>query len=62
MQTVIELALKAPFKLRVVQIAGMKLKIVSMYGNVRILEFDDDFHRLTLSTCIEIEQGMLVKT
>ena len=60
-QAIVELALKAPFKLRVIQVTRMKLEIVRMDGNV-VPELDDHLHRLTLGTCIESKQRMLVQT
>ena len=62
MQTIVKLALEAPFKLRMIQIAGMEFKVVSMHGNRGTLEGDDDFHALAFRARVEIEQRMLVKT
>lgn len=61
MQAVEELALEGPLKLRVVQIAGMKLEIVGMHGNVRVLKLDDDFDGVAFVAGIEIEQRMFVE-
>ena len=62
MQAVVELALEGPFELGMVQIARMKLEIIGVYRNRRILELDDDFDAVSLCSRIEIEQGMLIKT
>jgi hypothetical protein len=61
MQAVKQLALKSPFKLRMVQISWMKLEIVGMYGDVRILELDDDLHAFALAARGEVEQRVLVE-
>jgi hypothetical protein len=61
MQAVKQLALKSPFKLRMVQVPRMKLEIVGMDGNVRILEFDDDLYAFALAAGGEVEQRVLVE-
>jgi hypothetical protein len=61
-QAVIELALKAPFELKIVQIARMKLEIIGMHWNVRVLEFDDDFDAVTLFAGRKVQQRVLVET
>jgi len=54
-QTIVELALEAPFKLRMIQVARVQLKIVGMHRDDRVLELDNDFHRFALGAGIEIE-------
>jgi len=44
---IVKLALKAPFKLRVVKVARMKIKKISVYRNRRVPELDCDLHTLT---------------
>jgi hypothetical protein len=40
-QSVEELALEAPFELRVIQIAGVQVKVVRMNRDLLVLEADD---------------------
>jgi hypothetical protein len=61
MQRVVELTLKSPFELRVVEIAGVQNEIISVDGNGGILELDDDFDSFAFGTRREVKQGMLVK-
>jgi hypothetical protein len=60
-QAVKELALESPLKLRMIQVAGMKLEIVGMNRDVWILEFDNDFDTLTLAAGGKVQQRMLVE-
>jgi hypothetical protein len=60
-QAVEELALEGPFKLGMVQIAGMKVEIVGMDRDVGILELDDDFDAFALRASGEVEKRMLVE-
>ena len=50
MQAIEKLALKGPLKLRMVEVAWMHFEIIGMYGDVRVLEVDDDFNSFTFST------------
>jgi hypothetical protein len=61
-QTIVELALKAPFELRVVQIARMQVEVISVHRNGRILELDDELHAIALGASREIQQWMLVES
>jgi hypothetical protein len=61
MQAVVKLALKSPFKLRMVQISWVQLEIICMNRDGRILELDDDFHALTFAARGKVQQGMLIK-
>ena len=48
MQCVVELALKAPLELRVVEIARMQIEIIRMNRNCGVFKLDNDFHRVAL--------------
>jgi hypothetical protein len=60
-QAVVELPLQSPLELRVVQVARMKIEVVSVHRHRRILELDDQFDAITLSSGGELQQGMLIK-
>src|ERR1700730_2014467 len=60
-QAVVELSLECPFKLRVIEIPGMKLEVVGMHWNRWILELDDHFHRVAFGARREIKQRMFVE-
>jgi len=60
-QRIEELALKAPFELRIVEIARMKLEVVGVNRDVFVLELDDDFNAFTLRARREIQQWMFVE-
>ena len=60
-QRIEELALKAPFELRIVEIARMKLEVVGVNRDVFVLELDDDFNAFTLRARGEIQQWMFVE-
>ena len=62
MQAIVKLALETPLELRMVQIAGMEFEIVSVHGNGRILERDDDLDALAFGARVEIEQRVFVET
>jgi hypothetical protein len=61
MQAVVKLALKSPFKLRMVQISWVQLEIICMHRDGRILELNHDLHALTFAACGKVQQGMLIK-
>ncbi len=61
MQAVVELSLECPFKLRMIEIPGMKLEVVGMHWNRWILELDDHFHRVAFGARREIKQRMFVE-
>src|SRR5207302_4905877 len=48
MQRIEELALEAPFELRIVEVARMKVEIVSMHGHGFIFELNDDLDAFAL--------------
>ena len=61
MQAVIELALEAPFKLRIVQVTRVQIEVIGVDRDGRILELDHQLNALALGASREIEQRMLVK-
>jgi hypothetical protein len=61
-QRVIELPLEAPFELRVVEVAGMKIEIVGVNGDRSVLELDDDFYTFAFGAGGKIQQGVFVET
>jgi hypothetical protein len=60
-QGIVELALKAPFKLSIVEVAGMHIKIISVHRHGWIFELNNHFHAISLGTRRKIQQWMLVK-
>jgi hypothetical protein len=60
-QGIEELALEAPFKLRVIEIARMEIEIIRMHGNGFIFELDDDLDAFALGARREIQQWVFVK-
>jgi hypothetical protein len=60
-QAIKELALESPFELGMVKVAGVELEIISMHGDVRILELDNDFDTFALTAGRKVEEGMLVE-
>ena len=54
MQTIIDLALEAPFELRMVQIARVQIEVIGVYWDTWILELDDQFNAIALGASIEI--------
>jgi hypothetical protein len=61
-ESVKELALEAPFELRVVKIARVQVEIIRVDGDGFVLELDDDLDAFALGARGKIQQGMLVKT
>jgi len=61
-QCIIELALKTPFELRMIEIARMQVEVVSVHRHGWIFELNNYFHAISLRTRRKIKQGMLVKT
>jgi len=57
-----KLALKAPFELRMIEIARVQIEIVSMHGDGLIFELNNDLDALTFGASGEIQQRMLVET
>jgi hypothetical protein len=60
-QRVIELALEAPFELGVVEVARMKIEIISVYRDGCVFELNDDFHAFPFGAGGEVQQRMLVE-
>ena len=56
-QTIVELALQAPFELGVVQITRMQIEIVSVHRDGGIFELDDEFYAIALGASREVEQA-----
>ena len=61
MKAVVELPLKTPLELRVVQIAGMHVEIVSVHRNRRVPELDDEFDAFSLGAGGKVQQWMFVE-
>ena len=61
-QRVEKLALKAPFELRMIEIARVQIEIIRMHGDGLIFEFNDDLDALALGARGEIQQRMLIET
>ena len=61
-KSVVKLSLKAPFKLRIVEVAGMKIKIVGVNGHAFVFEPDDDFNPFAFGARGEVQQRMLIET
>ena len=60
-QGVVELALEAPLKLRVVEIAWVQIKIVGVHRNAFILELDNNLNPFIFRTCRKNQEWMLVQ-
>jgi hypothetical protein len=60
-QCVVELALKTPFELRVVEVAGMEIEIIGVHRNRGVFEFDDYFNAIALGSGREVQQRVLVE-
>ena len=60
-QGIVELALKAPFKLSIVEVARVHLKIISVHRHGWIFELNNDFHAISLGARRKIQQRMFVK-
>jgi hypothetical protein len=58
---VVELALEAPFELRVVEIAGVEIEVVGVHGEAWILELDDDFDGVAFGTGGKRQQRVLIE-
>ena len=61
-QGIVELALKAPFKLSIVEVAWVHIKIISVHRHGWIFELNNYFHAISLGARRKIQQRMLVKT
>src|ERR1700738_2615644 len=61
-QGIVELALKAPFKLSIVEVAGMHIKIISVHRHGWIFELNNYFHAISFGARREIKQRMLVES
>jgi hypothetical protein len=60
-QGIVELALKAPLELGVVEIARMKVEVVGVDGSALIFEFDDDFDALPFRSRGKVQKRMLIQ-
>src|SRR5260370_22383979 len=60
-QGIVELALKAPFKLSMVEVARVHIKVISVHRHGWIFELNDYFHAISLGACRETQQRMLVE-
>ena len=60
-QRVVELALEAPFELRVVEVARVQVEIIRVHRDRGVFELDDDFHAFALGARGEVQQRMLVE-
>jgi hypothetical protein len=60
-QGIVELALKAPFKLSIVEVARVHIKIISVHRHGWIFELNNYFHAISLGARRKIQQRMLVK-
>ena len=56
-----ELALEAPFELRMVEIAWVEVEIVGVHGDGFIFELDDDLNPFALGMRGEIQERVLVE-
>src|SRR5580765_2727158 len=61
-ERVIQLSLKAPFELRIVEVARVQVKVIGVDRNTLVLELDDDLNAIALVSCGEVQQWMLVQT
>jgi hypothetical protein len=61
-QAIVKLALKAPFELRIVQIARMQIEVIRVHWDAWIPKLDDQLDAIALGARIEIKQRMLVET
>jgi hypothetical protein len=61
MEGVIELALEAPFELRVVEVAGMEIEVVGVDGDGLVFEFNDDFYAFAFGASGKVQQRMFVE-
>ena len=60
-QGIVELALKAPFKLSIVEVTRVHIKIISVHRHGWIFELNNYFHTISLGARRKIQQRMLVK-
>jgi toxin YoeB len=60
-QGIEELTLEAPFKLRVIEVAWMKIEIISVHRNGFIFELDDDLDTLPLGARGEVQERVLIE-
>src|ERR1700694_6113545 len=56
-----ELALKAPFKLSIVEVAWVHIKIISVHRHGWIFELNNYFHAISLGARRKLQERMLVK-
>jgi hypothetical protein len=61
-QRIVELALEAPFELRMVEVAGMEIEVISVHGDGCVFESDYEFDPLAFCVSGEIQQWVFVET
>src|SRR3981081_1902832 len=61
-QGIEELALKAPFKLSIVEVARVHVKIISVHRHGWIFELNNYFHTISFGARRKIKQRMLVES
>ena len=61
MQAVVELPLKCPFKLRMIEIAWMEFEAIGVHWNRRVPEVNQNFNAFTLDASREIQQRMFIE-
>jgi len=60
-QGIVELALKAPFKLSIVEVARVHIKIISVHRHGWVFELNNYFHAISLGPRRKIQQRVFVK-
>src|SRR5579862_1445530 len=61
-QCIVKLALEAPFELGMIEVARMKIEIISVHRYGPVFELNDHFNPFSLGSGREVEQGMLIET
>jgi hypothetical protein len=61
MERVIELPLKTPLELRIVEVPRVQVEVIGVDRNALVLELDDDLDAFALGARVEIKQRMLVE-
>ena len=61
-ERVVKLALEAPLKLRVVEIARVEIEVVDVHGDGLVFEADDDLDAVALGARGKVQQRMFVET
>jgi len=58
---VVELALEAPFELRVVEVTGVEIEVVGVHGDAFVFELDDDLYGFAFGPGGEGQQWVFVE-